>query len=431
MAAQASEQENATGEKPINKGSPKKMIQQVFHPSLFTRTRHSSIGEIPVLIESSSSQPNTSENDWQTVPILRQNRSSHKRRRLDQTPSPDKEIPLQNRYSSLNIENENVKSNAGPTNQVKRPPPIMLYGIQNITKLNELIGTVIERSEYSYKIVTKSQLRVMCNTIEAYKKLINVVREKKLIGHTFTRKDERPYRIVVKNLHHTTPVEAIIEAVESTGNKVKGEIINARHEPTKTPHDTWFVNLEPSPNNGEIKNLKYIYNTCVIIEDARRKKVIPQCKRCQQYGHTRNNCMRPYRCVKCAENHNTTECPKKDRNTPAKCALCLEDHPANYKGCRVFIEIKERKFKSQPFKRPQHQENEYPNPENKKPQTENKDDHRNSGTKTYAEVTANDTTKYTTLETIIIKQAEKLDLLIGQMNVLMSLLTTVINKVVR
>lgn len=80
----------------------------------------------------------------------------------------------------------------------------------------------------------------------------------------------------------------------------------------------FFVNLEPSPNNSEVKTIEYIiYHTRVVIEDSRRSKDIPQCTRCQQYGHTKNNCMHPYRCVKCVEGHKTTECPKKDRNTPA------------------------------------------------------------------------------------------------------------------
>lgn len=72
----------------------------------------------------------------------------------------------------------------------------------------------------------------------------------------------------------------------------------------------------------------HIYNTIVTIEDPRKLKTVVQCTKCQQYGHTKNNCLRPYRCVKCAEAHNTSDCPKKDRNSPAKCALCLGSHPA-------------------------------------------------------------------------------------------------------
>ena len=53
--------------------------------------------------------------------------------------------------------------------------------------------------------------------------------------------------------------------------------------------------------------------------------------------------MRPFHCVKCAQSHKTSDCPKRDRNTPAQCALCHGSHPANYKGCEVYREILARK----------------------------------------------------------------------------------------
>ncbi|CAG9137125.1 unnamed protein product [Plutella xylostella] len=240
-------------------------------------------------------QATDEENDWQTVPILRQHKN--KKRKFSAL-SPEKDLPTQNRYSPLQVD-KNVVTN--PMEKTTKPPPILLYGIVNIAKLKEVIDECLDQSQYSFKIVTKNQLRVTADSTESYKKLLSLVREKKMIGHTFIQKNERPYRIVIKNLHHSTPTDAIIEAVESTGNKVYGEIINARYGPEKTPLSTWFVNLAPGPNIDAIKKLKYIYHTSVTIEDPKQKKTVPQCKRCQQYGHTKNYCMRPYRCVKCAE----------------------------------------------------------------------------------------------------------------------------------
>lgn len=96
-----------------------------------------------------------------------------------------------------------------------------------------------------------------------------------------------------------------------------------------------------------MKNLKYINHQSIIIEEPRKRKSIVQCQKCQQYGHSKNYCMRPYRCVKCAQGHRTADCPKTDRNTPAKCALCLGAHPSNYKGCEVYKEILSRKSNKQ------------------------------------------------------------------------------------
>lgn len=172
--------------------------------------------------------------------------------------------------------------------------------------------------------------------------MIEHIRSKGLIGHTFTGKSERCPRIVIKHLHFSTPKDAIIEAISKTGNTVTGEIVTACKPGTKTPINTFFVNILPHENNKFVKDIEYIYNQKVLIEEPKRKTAIVQCTRCQQYSHTKNNCMRPYRCVKCAGAHNTTLCTI-DKNTPATCALCLGNHPASYKGCQIYKEILSRK----------------------------------------------------------------------------------------
>lgn len=161
-----------------------------------------------------------------------------------------------------------------------------------------------------------------------------------MIGQTFNTKETRNYRLVIKKF---TPHTAIKEAFEETGNIVVGEIINSKFGPDKKPTTTFFVNLEAGPNNKAAKQVKQIYHQIVVIEDPRKRTTIVQCQRCQQYGHSKNYCMRPYRCLKCAEAHNTRDCPKTDRSTPATCALCLGPHPANYKGCEIYKEILARK----------------------------------------------------------------------------------------
>ncbi|VVC30673.1 Hypothetical protein CINCED_3A005070 [Cinara cedri] len=57
-----------------------------------------------------------------------------------------------------------------------------------------------------------------------------------------------------------------------------------------------------------------------------------------QYGHTQMYCAHTPRCVRCAEHHITSACIK-SRNLPAKCALCQDEHPANYKGCQIYKKL--------------------------------------------------------------------------------------------
>lgn len=256
-------------------------------------------------------------------------------------------IETSNRFSSLPTDEveqdkQSTTASSGKPKRPSKPPPIILYGILELKKLTDCLSEVADHSEYTYKIITKDQLIISTPTTESYKKIISHIRNKGLIGHTFTRKEDRCKKIVIKNLHHTTPIEEIQKAVEETGNIVRGEIINVIRRGTKAPCNVFFVNLEPNENNKNINNLKYIYHQTVKVEEPWKSNTIVQCTRCQQYGHTKNNCMRPYRCVKCAGPHNTKDCTK-DKNTPALCALCSGCHPANYKGCSVYGEILARK----------------------------------------------------------------------------------------
>jgi hypothetical protein len=142
--------------------------------------------------------------------------------------------------------------------------------------------------------VNKNLLRILVENTESYKDVISVIRSHHLIGHTFTPKDKKPYRIVIRQLHHTTPHSEIVKVIEDTGNKVQGEIINARFGPDKLPTSTFFVNIESSANNKLVKDIKTIFYQQVLIKDPRKATAVVQCHRCQQYGHSKNNCMRPF-----------------------------------------------------------------------------------------------------------------------------------------
>lgn len=368
-----------------------------------------------------------------------------------------------------NVSNPTTTTIAKPK-KISKPPRIILYGIKDLKQLTNLINEVIDKEEYTYNTFSRDELSISSKSVESYKKLITHIRNKGLIGHTFTRKEERCQKIVLKNLHYTTPKEAIKEAIEKSGNKVRGEIINARRKGTKEPYNVFFVNLEPHENNKLVKNIEYIYHQRIKVEDPRKSNVIVQCKRCQKYGHTKNYCMRPYKCVKCAGPHNTTDCTQ-DKNTPAMCALCGGRHPANYKGCQVYRELQNRKkqpkFKDDPIPQSNTNSNKKPNDpqsiimpqqehmtasslehhgptysqklkiykrmyETDKTDEKNKSQPNNSNKQI---PTGNNTSEienqyqmqYILLQTIN-RQTEKLDLLMQQMGTLVNLITTLISK---
>ncbi|CAK1588944.1 unnamed protein product [Parnassius mnemosyne] len=434
----------------------KRLIQQAFHPSLFmTRSRSKSLSNTPCSSSEEASDKGIQQShfndtepqkditmhppDWQRVPSIR----NPKRKKLACTPSPDK-IETSNSFDGLTVDLTEEQATEPKTKKPSKPPPIILYGVEDLNKLTELLESVTEKSHFTYKIINRNQLKILTYDVDIYKILISVIRENGLIGHTFNRKDNRNYRIVIRNLHHTTPFQAIKAAIEETGNTVTGEIINAKFGPDKIPTTTFFANLLPGPNNKAVKNIKAIYHQTVIIEDPRKRKTVVQCQRCQQYGHTKNYCMKPFRCVKCAGAHKTSACTKTDRNTPATCALCLGPHPANYKGCEVYKEILTRKTKNQYPRQKRdnyaHKNSDYirTHPINMNSVQDRPPSNKNiKEKKTYAETTYSkpnpqepdmQSTSFKTLEYMFIKQSEKIDFLLQQMSTLLQLITTLISK---
>jgi hypothetical protein len=153
------------------------------------------------------------------------------------------------------------------------------------------------------------------------------------VFRTYQLREERAYRVVILFLHPSIPTETIQQEIAKHDHRVRN-VTNIRHRVTKEPLPMHFVDLEPKDNNKTIYNLDFICNTIITIEAPRKKNIIVQCTRCQDYGHTKTYCTRPFMCVKCGE-HNTTVCRKKTY-TPAKCGLCGGAHPANYKECDIY-----------------------------------------------------------------------------------------------
>ena len=201
------------------------------------------------------------------------------------------------------------------------------------------ISEVAKDEQYYTKIMSYNIIKLTCTTPDTYHTLIKHFKEKGIYSyyHTQQLKEERAYRVALK-YHHTTEVEDIRQELFALGH-VARNIVSVHHRLTKEPLNLFFVDLEPANNNKDIYNITAIQNKIIHIEPPRtNKKHIPQCTRCQQYGHTRTYCNKPYACVKCGGPHNRSDCTKR-RGTPAKCALCGGNHPANYTGCEHYHNI--------------------------------------------------------------------------------------------
>ena len=74
------------------------------------------------------------------------------------------------------------------------------------------------------------------------------------------------------------------------------------------------------------------------------KRQVPQCTRCEKYGHTKNYYRHTPRCVKRTAAHQTSECPRNVKDDKVKCVNCNENHPANYRGCIIHKQLQQKLY---------------------------------------------------------------------------------------
>ena len=289
------------------------------------------------------------------------------------------------------------------------------------------------------KVEANDIIKLNCTTPETYRKIIKHFKENNTYYHTYQLKEERAYRIVIRYFHYSTDITELRQELAELGHKARN-IVNARNRITRDPLNLFFVDLEPAANNKDIYKVTALQNKIIQVEPPRtNKNNIIQCTRCQQYGHSKSYCNKSFVCVKCGGPHNSTTCSKR-RDTPAKCALCGGNHPANYKGCEHYHKLIQgnnphRTSPTQtPFIPPIRYDQppiryDQPSTSNDQPSTSNTDPPQR---RSYAEVTKNPDYQNPDVDTTLTKfLAEFKGLftqLLNQNSMILSMLTTLINK---
>lgn len=275
----------------------------------------------------------TNSNEWQVI-------RSYKRKKVcnNKQKTTENTITLSNKFQELPNESDGANNAKEASTNVLKTPPIFVHGVQNYNEMVKRIEEIVNKQDYQTKTLVNNVVKINCKTSDTYRKLVKEFREKNIYHHTYQLKEERAYRIVIRYLHHSTNLEDIKSELTQLGHTVRN-ITNVLHRTTKEPLNLFFVDLEPAQNNKDIYKITGLQNRVVQIEPPRtQRNNIIQCTRCQQYGHSKSYCNKPYICVKCGGSHNTTTCSK-TRDTPAKCALCGGNHPANYRGCDHYLKI--------------------------------------------------------------------------------------------
>jgi len=240
--------------------------------------------------------------------------------------------------------NANISSNNSDQNNTestaKSPPPIFIKGVLNFPELCTSLIEILGVDNFFCKSST-DRLKVQTSTPDAYRILIHFLKDQKVEYHKYQLHEDKPTRVVIRNLHPSTQISLIKSELEHRNFEVRN-VTNVIHKVHKHPLPLFFVDLEPSPQSNDIYNLTSMLHTKIKVEEPYKPKLIRQCINCQEYGHTKSYCNYPSRCVRCGNSHLSSDCTN-SRDAPPVCALCKGNHPASYRGCSVYKEIQRRK----------------------------------------------------------------------------------------
>lgn len=212
-----------------------------------------------------------------------------------------------------------------------KPPPII---INNVNKYEDLYAFIEEnRIKAKITVIGKEDIKVNVENEEQYRTLTKALNKGDSTWYTYKNKATRPIKVMAKGIHPSCDPQKIVVDIQKNGLKIM-EATNILSRKDRLPLSMFMLTFKNEEEIKKIYEVDNIRGMKVKIEAIHKPKLIPQCKRCQDYGYTQAYCSREPRCVKCAGKHLTKDCRKNAQVAP-KCANCNQNHPANYRGCEI------------------------------------------------------------------------------------------------
>lgn len=237
------------------------------------------------------------------------------------------------------------KSFRDATTSVKKSahiPPIIMEVKQDWTHqtIKDLISLYTKQFHLQYR--GSNKVAIISYSADAHQAIKNGLRKESASYLTYTRKDEKTPKVVIRGLPAYVEDELAGELATLGFQGAKITKLKSKQS-ENAPCPPFLIQLPAGTDINKFRQIKYILSCVVTMSKYKHNSTSgTQCFRCQGFGHSSKNCNMPSRCVKCVESHPIGECLKKDRIEPARCVNCSENHPANYRQCSVRLSYLQR-----------------------------------------------------------------------------------------
>lgn len=175
-------------------------------------------------------------------------------------------IPTSNSFDLLNqddVKEDEELSNQSSFKEIKAPP-IFVSGVQNIKPLQEILDNTAHGC-YTLKILNNDQVKIQSNKSEKYLPIITALKGKNTEFFTYQMKEDRNFKVVLRNLHQSVELQDIKDELRARGHNVL-RINNILQKTSKKPLPLFFIELENKENNKEIYKIDLLLHSKVTFE---------------------------------------------------------------------------------------------------------------------------------------------------------------------
>lgn len=305
-------------------------FEEVTNKKRLRKTKTNSNSPPPKIVKKNNSHHNSSE------PINHQNNISASN--VAQSSSLGDSQPKNPRGSSDSAKKLEITS---------KPKPIIAYApLQAIINYLKNASSGIALKDISLTAMTKGDDKkitsIKCDSLDVKEKVTQVLVDHNVSAHSYTEAVNKVVVYVLKGLDlELNPNELLAELKDNQVPAKKVTTIVKSSECRKAVHLVHFAKDEVSIHqlNQQHRCISGIRVTWEVQKRSMKKPT--QCHHCQRWGHSSLNCNHPARCVKCSENHASTDCKRPNKEAlkvtqvpgAAKCVNCGGEHSANYAGC--------------------------------------------------------------------------------------------------
>lgn len=242
-----------------------------------------------------------------------------------------------NRFSILNEETQNMEESQDlPSPEEGEPATgtqdnnsttIVLRDKSLWLKISKTLNA--EKINYTKATTTRDGIRIQPQTISDFKNVLKLFKDENVPFHTHQLKTEKNLRIVIKGIPTEIKEDDIYtDLLEKGYPALKITRMNGKNN---NPAPMALVEIKKDYKS--LYKVPTVNGLSVQIEPLKNRRQIPQCHRCQLFGHIQKNCNANFACMKCAGEHSTHLCTK-EKTTPAKCVNCGGAHTSIFKKCR-------------------------------------------------------------------------------------------------